>query len=586
MPWFFPENVPSKHQTKKKSEKISKEVVHAGGYHFSLLAAWQGTQKGVTTLTVTLSALPPFITAFLYLTMGFFVLSRVRPGEKKKVAYSFWLFTTVHWQLCMVFNYSLKTSHWVPFLMSLVYTGIVFIPVSFYHLMIEFSDAKKDFSWLWVAYGFGFFFAVGCWIPGWMVDGFYHYSWGYYPRAGWLHPAYLVFLVLLVIRMLMLLFQSQNRKNLSAAEYSRIKLLRWAFICYLPASFDFAINYGLQCYPMGFIFTLISLGLVSYAIVRHQLFDIRLIIRKTFIYSILTLMLTVVYVAVLILMTKILEVVVGGASIYSSAAAAATIAILFQPARSRIQEWMDRYFPRESLNQTILREATSGFVHEIKRPLANISMPAQLALADIRQARQEGCSDPRDLFLKLDRYLTYIVDQSLEAGYKIEAIRSLASQAALEKNPVDVGALLVQIVAQEEPRIQKENISLSFVPPETTFYTKGHQRQLEIALTNVLKNAIDALSASPLASRCLRISLAHVGQKITVDIEDSGPGIAATELAHIFDPWFTTKGSSGMGIGLYLTHEILKLHDASIDVQSRPGATVFRFSFPATGHED
>jgi len=117
-----------------------------------------------------LAAVPPLITALLYLATGVFVLQHLRSKEKNAFAYSLWLFATVYWQAGWALVFSLSDPRWANLLIRLNYTGIVFIPVAFYQLIVAFLDAKEDLKWLKVSYVVDLVFAVACWIDGWMVD--------------------------------------------------------------------------------------------------------------------------------------------------------------------------------------------------------------------------------------------------------------------------------------------------------------------------------------------------------------------------------------------------------------------------------
>jgi signal transduction histidine kinase len=528
-----------------------------------------------------LASIPPLFTALAYFAIGIFVL-RHRVRNKNALGYSFWLFSTVYWQLGWFTAFSLRDPTWIPLLIRLNYSGIVFIPIAFYHLMVTFLDARRDVRWLKAAYAGGAFFAVACWIDHWMVNGFYSYRWGFYARAGTIHPLYLLFLTILIWRTLYLLFQKYPTKDSTGPDETQQKLLRWAFICYLPASFDFCINYGVPCYPIGFIFTLFSLALVSYAIVKHHLFDIRLILRKTLIYSTLTLVLSAIYVSMLVLLARALETWRATPTVYSSALAAATIAVLLDPLRSWIQEKVDRYFPRESLNRTLLREATSSFVHEIKHPLSNISMPAQLALSDIDRLESGKTLSP-GILGDLRKRLYFILEETHDAAAKMEALRELLIDEAPSRKPIEVGSLLRNAIANEEKRLKKNNIDIQLAIPEKLPPVLGNAQQLEIAFTNIIRNAAEAMQRHPTDQPSLRCEIHRRSNALEILILDSGPGISASDREHLFDPWFSTKGSQGMGIGLYLTREIIQRHGGTIEVSAIEGSeTCFKLVLPAS----
>lgn len=111
------------------------------------------------------------------------------------------------------------------------------------------------------------------------------------------------------------------------------------------------------------------------------------------------------------------------------------------------------------------------------------------------------------------------------------------------------------------------------LPPVRT-----HGSGLNQVWTNILDNAIDATEGHGTVS----ISTSRDGDNVVVEIADDGPGIPPEHLTRIFEPFFTTK-SQGSGVGLGLEsvwHIVTDEHHGTIEVESRPGATVFRVRLP------
>jgi len=456
--------------------------------------------------------------------------------------------------------------------------GVVWIPSLHLHFVYRLCRRVeiKVIRFHYIVAGFFFLFWWSPWIYSgvrWCFNSFY------YITAGLLFPAFIIWWWALTVYVHFILYQTMQQVDLEEKNRLRYCSVSTA-IAYGGAAFTYLPAFKIDVYPWGNYAIVVYPLIMTYAILRHRLLDINIVFRKTLVYSAATLSLTAVYVAVLVLITKLFEGWSGRSTIYSSAIAAASIAILFHPVRSRIQQWIDKNFPQESLNQNMLREATGRFVHEIKRPLANISMPAQLALMDL----ESTMSNPEELHRlapKLHERLKYIVDESLKVGRKIEAIRDVSStQSALQQDVIDLKKLVTSLIQQEQSRIEQAKIDLEISNPNIELLTLGNTAQIEVAIANALKNAIDALSREDYSeAKHIGIQLAQEGESILLEIKDSGPGIAPQDLSHLFDPWFTTKGSSGMGIGLYLTKEILRSHGSRIEVKSRPGSTTFRIVF-------
>ena len=91
---------------------------------------------------------------------------------------------------------------------------------------------------------------------------------------------------------------------------------------------------------------------------------------------------------------------------------------------------------------------------------------------------------------------------------------------------------------------------------------------------NLLSNAINATSAGDKVF--LRTQLAESKNRIILEIEDTGEGIPKEYLEHIFDPFFSTKGTQGTGLGLSISYGIIKNHKGTISVKSKAGVgTIF-----------
>lgn len=107
---------------------------------------------------------------------------------------------------------------------------------------------------------------------------------------------------------------------------------------------------------------------------------------------------------------------------------------------------------------------------------------------------------------------------------------------------------------------------------------EAYASELSQVWTNLIDNAIDAVGGSGV----LTLRTHADDRQVTVEVNDDGPGIAATEKPHLFEPFFSTKGvGEGTGLGLYLTKEIVtQRHGGSLSFDSRPGSTTFRVALP------
>jgi len=107
--------------------------------------------------------------------------------------------------------------------------------------------------------------------------------------------------------------------------------------------------------------------------------------------------------------------------------------------------------------------------------------------------------------------------------------------------------------------------------------------QINQVIMNLLVNAAHAIEDFGK----ITIRTRHQGDSVTLEVEDTGKGIASEHLNRIFEPFFTTKGiGKGTGLGLSLSFNIIKKHNGEIEVHSQPGqGTRFRITLPVTQPE-
>jgi signal transduction histidine kinase len=105
--------------------------------------------------------------------------------------------------------------------------------------------------------------------------------------------------------------------------------------------------------------------------------------------------------------------------------------------------------------------------------------------------------------------------------------------------------------------------------------------QIEQALINLLRNALDAMKDLAALERRLKVTtgIADNGM-VFISVEDSGAGIKPTDMEHLFDAFYTTK-ETGMGMGLAITQTIIEDHHGKIHAESWPGkGSTFTIELP------
>jgi signal transduction histidine kinase len=177
------------------------------------------------------------------------------------------------------------------------------------------------------------------------------------------------------------------------------------------------------------------------------------------------------------------------------------------------------------------------------------------------------------------------------AQQELERVSSIVNQtlrfhrSPTEPAPTSMASLMDSAIALFKARLRSHhvNVKTDYRTDENVVCSAGEIRQ---AIVNILGNAIDAMNGSGGEIK-IRIAAAHnpadARPGVRVTIADRGSGIPQLYRARLFQPFFTTKGTTGTGLGLWLTRDIICRHDGSIRMKSRTGehsGTVFSFWLP------
>nr|WP_301539634.1 HAMP domain-containing sensor histidine kinase [Paenibacillus sp. NEAU-GSW1] len=153
----------------------------------------------------------------------------------------------------------------------------------------------------------------------------------------------------------------------------------------------------------------------------------------------------------------------------------------------------------------------------------------------------------------------------------------------LVEEPCRLDQLIEQCLLQHKPLLEQSNISVSvqFSVRPTLLCDPVH---LQEAIGNVLMNAKEAMPDGGM----LDVRLEHTKREIRLTIQDTGEGIAEGSLAHVFEPFFSTKNRDGnFGLGLSYVYNVMRKSGGAIELVSVPRAgTIATFRFPAKKAEE
>ncbi len=227
-----------------------------------------------------------------------------------------------------------------------------------------------------------------------------------------------------------------------------------------------------------------------------------------------------------------------------------------------------------------LGRMSAGIIHEINNPL-NYANAGLHALETFTKSLPE-----RD---RADH--AEILGDIREGVERVSQIVIDLRQFTREEVTTTGEADLVEIVGRSRRMVSHEagkEIAFRLSAPDQA-PVRGNSNQLVQVFINFFQNSIDAIHQRIETMEGdpgeIEVSIEASGEGWQVAIRDNGIGIPAEDLGRIFDPFFTSKDvGKGMGLGLSISHQILKAHQAVIGVDSRPNEfTSLRIAFPAAG---
>lgn len=289
----------------------------------------------------------PVLSSLFILFLGVFVFIK-QSKSPVNLAFSRFSVLTFIWLFFSGISYSISIEQQAFPWLIISYTAVVLMPVAFFHIPYAFLNLshKRILAFLYII---TFLFIYSLYNTDYLVNGLYKYYWGYYPKAGLLHPVYLTFFFLVVSACDLLLFLNWFKIRKETSLYKqRLQYILLAFIVCTFATIDYIPNYGIETYPFGWIFIVSFCSIIAYAILRYRLLDIYLYIKRTMAYSLAAGLLMAFFVLLVLTTTKFLSDAAHVSSLTITIFATLTIALLFNPLRNKIQAIIDRVFYKKT----------------------------------------------------------------------------------------------------------------------------------------------------------------------------------------------------------------------------------------------
>ena len=208
-------------------------------------------------------------------------------------------------------------------------------------------------------------------------------------------------------------------------------------------------------------------------------------------------------------------------------------------------------------------ELASTVAHEVRNPLNAIAMSTQRLRSEFLDSSASAGADGR---AELEQLLDVVAGEARRINDIVQQFLEFARPPKLAVRETDLASEVQEIVEVSRPLALSRGVTLEadVAGAGTAMFDPAQLRQ---AIDNLLRNAIEATPAGGSVAVIARsTSKGH-----SIEVRDTGAGIARDDLPRIFDLYFTTK-AHGTGVGLAVTHQIVGAHGGTIEVDSKPGA--------------
>lgn len=214
--------------------------------------------------------------------------------------------------------------------------------------------------------------------------------------------------------------------------------------------------------------------------------------------------------------------------------------------------------------------------HELRTPLAVL----ELQITNLRELTRMGALPEATLLTKLEVLERQGHRMNALVGNLLDVPRLLAGRFALETEPLDVAAVVGDVAERFRGQAAKLgcelNIEIAAIPPIT-----GDRMRIEQITTNLLGNALRFGPGKP-----IELSLTAPPSGLVLKVRDHGIGIASNDHARVFERFGHAGGgrrSGGLGLGLWIVHQIVTAMGGTVQVDSAPGeGAEFTVTLPRT----
>jgi len=220
-----------------------------------------------------------------------------------------------------------------------------------------------------------------------------------------------------------------------------------------------------------------------------------------------------------------------------------------------------------------LGQMPACIVHEINQPVAALLINTQAALRFL--------DGPNPNLKESQRALTSVLQLGNRIAEIVRRTRALVERAPPQKEDFEINEAIREMISLSQEELVKNSVFVHTRFAQGLPVVRADPIQVQQVILNLIANAMQAMSGVCEGTRELRVSTGQTTSgDILVAVQDSGPGLDAQSLDHLFDAFYSTK-PRGLGIGLFICRAIIEAHGGRLWANlSEPHGATFQFTLP------
>ena len=496
-----------------------------------------------------------------------FVVYRANHSNPVNLSYALLSLASGIWSLgyFLIITADNNYSAWIAHL--IFHNGAIFIAPLFFQFILAFTNKTKGYKYLlFLGYISAIFVSSLTPTKHFVIDVIPRYVFNYTPLGGKLFFLFAIHFWWLILLALFVLFKSIIQNENRFFKQQGIYIASASIFGFIGGGSTFLYSFNLDVAPYPIILFFLYPIIIAFAILRHQLFNAKLLAAEFFTFSLWIF----IFIRALI-STNLQERIIN----WSLLALVIVIGIfLIRSVSKEVQarEEIEELAYKLSIANERLKELDklkSEFVsiasHQLRSPLTAIKGYASLVLDGSYGKISPGVKEAIDKVFQSSQSLVLMVEDFLNIS-RIEQ-----GKMKYEMESYDLQDLAQKVVAEQEQNVKRVGLILDYStdkqPPYLVTIDINKIRQV---ITNLIDNAI---KYTPKGSIFVRLYKKSAGRKIILSVSDTGIGINKETIPYLFSKFSRAENANkvnviGTGLGLYIVKEIVEGHGGKVWVES------------------